>query len=58
MPKGIAKNLHFVLSEELVWECNLDGKRNKTRLLGYSKFIDALFRTYSLYKKIYNLRIF
>lgn len=44
LPKGVAKNLKFVLSDNIIVQSNLEGIHGKKRLLNYQRFIDAVYR--------------
>ncbi|XP_073846724.1 uncharacterized protein [Musca autumnalis] len=56
LPNGVAKNLKYVLSANIIGQSNLEGIHGKIRLLKYKRFIDTLFQ--AVYKDGYNLKAF
>ncbi|XP_058981526.1 uncharacterized protein LOC131803823 [Musca domestica] len=56
LPKGVAKNLKFVLSDNIIVQSNLEGIHGKKRLLNYQRFIDAVYQ--AVYKNGYSINTF
>ncbi|KAM7345543.1 uncharacterized protein ACRADG_011802 [Cochliomyia hominivorax] len=57
-PKGLAKSISNVLSDNIIMEINVDGYHNKKRLLNYPKTIDILFQASRLDNEDYTSQLF